>query len=100
MRCPRCAQLIAEISYECPYCHEVLSFENVVEKNGPKRNKTHEDIQDNRLTYLFTFIPLGGLLYFLFNREVYPLKSACAFKGFVYNSIILALVIIVLLLTL
>ena len=100
MRCPRCSQLIAEVAHECPYCHEKLTFENVVGNNSPKRQKTHEDIQDDRLTYLFTFIPIGGLLYFLYNREVYPLKSYCALKGFIYNSVILVLVIITLLIAL
>lgn len=95
MRCPRCAQLIAEISYECPYCHEQLTFENVVGKD-PKRNKTREDIQDHRITYLFMLIPLGGLIYFLYNKDNYPLKASCALKGFIYNTVVLFFICIVL----
>lgn len=98
MRCPKCAQLIAEISRECPYCHEVLNIEAVNHDLNKRKDKEDEDIQNNNLTYIFTFIPLAGLIYFLNNKDRYPLKSGCALKGFKYNTTIIIVALIVFLL--
>ena len=65
-------------------------------KNGDKVNKTREDIQDHRITYLFMLIPLGGLIYYLYNKDNYPLKASCALKGFIYNTVVLFFICIVL----
>lgn len=98
MRCPRCSSLIAEISRECPYCHEILSMDNVNQNDKKGKEKTSEDIQDNNLTYIFTFIPFAGLIYFMNNKDAYPLKSNCALKGFKYNIVLLSVILVMIVL--
>lgn len=91
--CTNCGASYDKIGRNCPYCHAPVALASVTDSKSIDKYKGDYDGKNNRLMIFSVIISSFGYIYYLINRENYPLKANSALSGALVGTVIKLVII-------